>query len=233
MKLPFIIGNKLYQNSFGLYKPVYYLYKRYTDQNKIKLLRSHTKQGMKIVDIGANIGFYTELFSQMTGPSGQVWAFEPDKKNYHHLQKLTQNNIIVENKAVGNLNQLIRLYISDDMNVDHRTYDDGSGREFYEVESIRLDDYLNDQDQIDVIKIDIQGYDYCAMMGMQKTIKNSANLLLITEFWPHGLKKAGVEPCDFLELIQASGLKYHTLSNEVIQPDNLNFEYYCDLICTK
>jgi len=233
MKLPFTLGNKLYQQSFWLYKPLYYHYKRYSDQDKIALLRNQIKPGMRVVDIGANIGFYTEMFGREVGATGMVYAFEPDKLNFSHLQKIAQNNIILENKAVGNSNERIKLYISDDMNVDHHTYDDGSGREYHEVQAVRIDDYLPDGTSVNVIKMDIQGYDYFAMLGMQETIKRADDLLLITEFWPYGLSKAGVDPNDFLELICELGMKYYTMDSDVLRPDDYDFEYYCDLICTK
>lgn len=233
MKLPFTLGNKLYQQSFWLYKPLYFHYKRYYDQDKIALLRSQIKPGMKVVDIGANIGFYTELFSRAVGSTGKVFAFEPDKTNFFHLQKVAQNNIILENKAVGNRNESIKLYVSDEMNVDHHTYDDGTGRQYHEIEAIRLDSYLPDDIDVNVIKMDIQGYDYYALQGMQDTIRRSHDLMLITEFWPYGLNKAGVDPNDFLELIRSLKLKYYVLDSDVLRPDNYEFEYYCDLICTK
>jgi len=233
MKLPFSVGNHLYHKSFWLYKPLYYHYKRNSDRAKIALLQDYLKPNMNVVDIGANIGFYTELFSNAVGPGGRVIAFEPDRINFSHLQKLAQNNIVLENKAIGNTNQLIKLYLSEDLNVDHRTYDDGSGRKYNEVESVRLDDYLDDNQKIDLIKIDVQGYDFFAVQGMQKTIRFSENIMLITEFWPYGLKKAGIKSNDFLNLIKDCGLKYYLLDNDVLQPENFDQEYYCDLICSK
>ena len=49
---------------------------------------------MRILDLGANIGFYTVLFSKLAGENGKVFAFEPDAKNYKYLEKMPKNYIM-------------------------------------------------------------------------------------------------------------------------------------------
>ena len=53
---------------------------------------------MRVLDLGANIGFYTVLFSKLAGKNGKVFAFEPDAKNYKYLEGNTKtlHNVIVE-----------------------------------------------------------------------------------------------------------------------------------------
>ena len=57
------------------------------------LLSAEVRPGMTIVDVGANIGYYTLLFSKLTGESGHVYAFEPEPENFALLQQnLARNN---------------------------------------------------------------------------------------------------------------------------------------------
>ena len=51
------------------------------------LLKQIVKPGMRVVDIGANIGYYTLLMARLTGPKGDIIAFEPDPDNYRLLTK--------------------------------------------------------------------------------------------------------------------------------------------------
>src|SRR5256885_8821899 len=46
------------------------------------LLAAEIRPGMTIVDVGANIGYYTLLFSKLAGDNGRVYAFEPEPQNF-------------------------------------------------------------------------------------------------------------------------------------------------------
>ena len=70
------LGNLLYHKAFPLYKPLYFAYKSRKDRQEISLLGQKIKPGSTILDIGANIGFYTTLFSRLTGPGGRVVSIE-------------------------------------------------------------------------------------------------------------------------------------------------------------
>ncbi len=202
-------GNILYRYAFPIYKPLYFRYKKKSDKKKIKRLKQFIKPGMTILDIGANIGFYTKLFAEIVGENGKVYAFEPEEINFKRLKKITSKytNVSIEQAAVGKESGIIKLYHSKDLNVDHQTYDTGENRRTSEIRSIALDDYFANGEKIDFIKIDIQGYDYFAISGMRNTIARSDNLLIFGEFWPYGLNKAGINYQDYINVLEKSGLK--------------------------
>lgn len=56
------------------------------DVTEMALIRKAVKAGDSVVDIGANIGLYTVLLSELVGPTGKVYAFEPDPDNFAILQ---------------------------------------------------------------------------------------------------------------------------------------------------
>lgn len=205
----FLIGNMIYKKFYFIYKPFYFLYKYISDRKKISIIKKTIKPGMKVIDVGANIGFYSILFSKLVGEDGKVYAFEPDKENFCHLEKNchSRRNITINKMAVSDKGGKIKLYISSELNVDHSTYDDGEGRKFIEIDAISLDDYIKKDEKIDFIKIDIQGYDYYAVLGSQNLINRINKIVVLTEFWPYGLNKAGVKPIQYLELLKNLNFK--------------------------
>ena len=147
---------------------------------------------MKIVDTGGNIGFYSILFSRLVGERGVIYVFEPDTVNFKYLRANTKElkNVAINHDAVAERTGMISLYRSNELNVDHQTYDIGANRDSIEVPCITLDDHFHHNESVDLIKMDIQGYEYHTLLGMKETIKRSHPIMILSEFWPYGLRKA-------------------------------------------
>jgi FkbM family methyltransferase len=211
------------------------------------LLQRLIKPGDTIVDIGANIGYYSLIFARATTAAGQVFSFEPDPSNYSLLaQNLKLNghsNVTAENCAVTAESKEIELFISNDSLADHRIYDSGDGRRSVKVPGVALDDYFAGKNvRIDLIKMDIQGAEFFAVQGMRRTLAKNRSVKLLTEFWPFGLKRAGVQAGDYLRLLEEIGLKITFVDEvtHVMSPANIDelvSRYspegpgYCNLLC--
>ena len=50
------------------------------DPQTTRLVKDLVRPGMQVLDVGANIGYFTLIMARAAGPSGHVWAFEPTKK---------------------------------------------------------------------------------------------------------------------------------------------------------
>jgi len=175
------------------------------------------KKGNVVLDIGANIGYYTLLFAKLVGTEGRIFAFEPDPDNFALLKKNVEingyRNIILVQKAVSNKNGNIKLYLSHDNKGDHRIYDSNDGRKCIEIGAVRLDDYFKEfNGRIDFIKMDIQGAEGGAVQGMLNLLNKNGDAKIITEFWPIGLKRFGVEPNAYLNLLQENGFELYHLN---------------------
>ncbi|MBA2527101.1 MAG: FkbM family methyltransferase [Pyrinomonadaceae bacterium] len=202
--------------SNGIYEPF-----------ETEIVKTEIRKGDIVLDIGANIGYYTLIFANLVGPEGKVFAFEPDARNFALLEKNVEangyHNVILVNKAVSNKNGKIRLYLSDDIG-DHRTYDPGDGRKFGEIEAIRLDDYfMQGSSRVNFIKMDIQGAEWDAIQGMNLLLQKNKDLKVITEFSPKLLRISGIRPEDYLRLLINHDLKLYHADERVqkIEPVNI------------
>jgi hypothetical protein len=95
------------------------------------------------------------------------------------------------------------LYVSDKLNVDHRAYaSNGNPRRAVQVPMVALDDYFKAGERVDLLKLDIQGYELHALQGAKRIINENADIKLLFEFWPYGLKQAGVNWNELIEMIE-------------------------------
>ncbi|OQY49101.1 MAG: hypothetical protein B6242_00195 [Anaerolineaceae bacterium 4572_78] len=186
-------------------------------KTELTFLSKLCQPNMHIVDIGANVGLYSLIFAMNIGQNGKVWAFEPDVGNFDMLKRNIQHNqyynIMPIQKAVSNQSGIIKLYISDYHNGDHRTYQTTDKRTAIEIESVSLDDFFVAGERIDLIKMDIQGAEGFALQGMTQILKNNPQVKIFTEFWPFGLQQAGFESEKMISDLQACGfnIKYMSL----------------------
>jgi len=215
----FHIGEQLFRHAFWLYHPLYAIYKMISDRHERRLLQSCLRPGMTVVDIGANIGIYTAFFSVQVGSTGKVYAFEPSPIHFKHLVKTRRHNIIPIQAAVGNVTGKLPLYIANDLNVDNTLYDVGEDRDQVIVDCYRLDDYFAGSGQtIDVIKIDIQGFEYQALLGMKAILQTNPAIKLLIEYWPYRLKQAGDSAQKLFDFLQELGFQIELLENGTRQP---------------
>lgn len=218
------LGNFLYKNAFGLYKPMYKLFKNKQDAFEIDLLKKHINQNDVVLDIGANIGFYATILSDIVGEKGIVHCFEPDIQNFNHLKKTTSEikNIKINNKAVGPKTEKLKIYTSKNLNVDHRTYKPEEYDKEIEIDAVSIDAYLSSNATVNFIKMDIQGFEMQAIQGMQNILDKNNNIKLISEFWPYGLRKAGSSVSDYFNFLTGKGFTCYLLEHNSLQKLNLD-----------
>lgn len=120
-----------------------------------------------VIDCGANIGKYTNMFSSL---GAEVFAFEPDPNAFSVLQQKTKNksNVHIYQKAVGIKEDNLRLYFHKENKKNPIEYSQGSSLldykgnvdkdNFVDVEVIDLGSFINSLPKsVKIIKIDIEG----------------------------------------------------------------------------
>ena len=177
-------GTKMFinQNDHVISKQLAFRYSY--EEEEINFLKTKISPGMTVIDIGANIGYHTLLFSKWVKPYGKIFAFEPDPTNFKLLKKnITANqikNIVSFKNAVSDKNDKISLFLSEDNSGDHRINDllifkNDNMRKKIGTHSVKLDSVFSKSQKIDFIKIDIQGSEIQALNGMQNILKNRKN----------------------------------------------------------
>ncbi len=237
----FRFSNTLYAYCYPAYYLLYTVWKVLSDRPERALLRQLITPGMTVVDVGANIGIYTRFFSGLATVSGRVHAFEPAPSNYKHLQKNTGHltNVQLNHAAVGDYSGIIRLFVSEELEVDHRSFDSGDGRKGIDVPAVSLDDYFTAGQRVDLIKIDVQGYELSVLEGAKRVLAENPDIKVLMEFWPYGLVKAAVAPSKVIELINSLGFEIRAtgdpdgdlFNDSLLDPNDIND--YCNLIVTK
>jgi hypothetical protein len=95
------------------------------------------------------------------------------------------------------------LYISDKLNVDHRAYvTEGNARRPLQVGMVALDDYFKPGQRVDLLKLDVQGYELHALQGAKRIVTENRGIKLLLEFWPHGLQQAGANWGELIEMLE-------------------------------
>lgn len=185
----------------------------------LEVVNKEIKKGDVVVDIGANIGYFTLIFARLVGDGGKVYAFEPDPVNFALLKKNVEingyKNVVLIQKAVSNYDGVLKLYLSDKNPQDHRIYDWHDGRKFVEAQAVRLDEYFkNYAGKIDFIKIDTQGVEGAVIEGAMAILQNNRDVKMVMEFWPRGESIFGTIPEEHLKSIVGLGFKLYDIDEQ-------------------
>ena len=183
------------------------------------------KENDILLDIGANIGYYSIIAASII-KKGKIYAFEPEPHNYDLLTRNIKingyNNIIPVQKVVSNFNGKVKMYIDNKNTGSHSLSQENVAnlKNYLEVNSIKLDDYLEgiNQRKVDIIKMDVQGAESQVIDGLTKTLHHNTSIKIIMEFWPKGLINMEINPIKFLQKIKTLGFKIAVLdeANEKI-----------------
>lgn len=153
-------------------------------------LHRYTPKGAYCLDVGANIGYYTLLFSRWAGETGRVVAFEA---NPHLVPRIQRNielnhytNVEVICKAVHDVLTQVAFYISAHPGTSSiYAQNVADTLETIHVETITVDSFMAERswERLDIIKMDIEGNDCFAIHGALETIKRFRPVIVF-EYWP-------------------------------------------------
>lgn len=155
-----------------------------------------TRAGDRVLDAGANQGYYTVKLGSIVGPQGRVVAFEPNPELYEVLEANVDIN------GFRPRCQTFRLALGDepgtaDMRFPVRNMGGGSispqlahGEETVTVDIVRGDDVLPADTVFDVMKFDVEGFEPEAAKGLSAIMERSAHAAIVLEIsppaWRHG-----------------------------------------------
>lgn len=180
------------------------------------------KPGQVVVDIGANIGFYTLLLAKLAA-TGRVYAFEPGRLSF---SLLTINTLLNGYENVELVNQGVTSSTGTAFYYSGGTVESGSTvaleqpvfdhtRHRVAVPTVALDDFFRDRHaKVDYIKIDIEGGEFEALKGMTQLLENNPQIWLTVEFAPYLPLWANVDIKEFLDFVRGLGFQLYDVSRQ-------------------
>lgn len=163
------------------FETAYLSYKALFEARTANRLIAYVKPGTTVIDVGANIGFFTTRFAGWVGEHGRVLAIEPERTNLRALKRrLARHRLgyrvtVVEGVAAERTGTF-NLVRNPDHPGDHRLGDQGDP-----VAGWALDDLVRDGDAspVSFIKIDVQGAELRVVMGALGVIDRDRPALLV------------------------------------------------------
>lgn len=169
-----------------------------------EFVRHFVQPGMTVVDVGANVGYFSRLLSTLVGEKGRVIAIEPVPDTIELLRAnaamASVDNIAVLAVAAGEADSQLTIWLHPEGNFGgNRATPFGSqAHESVSVTSMPLDKLLDPDCSVDFIKIDIEGMDHVAIEGMREIMVRHRPTILC-EFNVSAMREAGIDPRTVLD----------------------------------
>jgi FkbM family methyltransferase len=162
--IPFYI----YQDAEGLSKAIWL--NGHYEKGTTELIAETLDKGDSFVDIGANIGYFTVIAANSVGGEGAVHSYEPISENVELLKRNIDSNnlknVNIRESVVSSFSGEIEIGISARKG-QHSTKKDFKERK--KKKCVTLDEEI--KQEIDLIKIDVEGAELQVIEGAMATIK--------------------------------------------------------------
>lgn len=131
-------------------------------------VKNIVEEGDHVVDLGANLGYFSKIFSGLVKSSGKVICIEPVVPFFKTLEWAMQGkgNVVLHNKALGTENKMVTMSLPIEKNnlrpgLAHisNTTEKAEKEMVFEVEMVKGSELLSALPKIDFIKCDIEGYE--------------------------------------------------------------------------
>lgn len=197
------------------YLALYPLYKGYFEAGPIDQLREFVPDGSLVIDVGANVGFFSLRFAEWVGDGGKVIAIEPEDQNYSGLISALERagllgrvealRVVAAAEPGTTFLEINPLYPA-----DHKLSRNGTG---VPVTAVTLDGLLADKGpgRPALVKIDVQGAELLTLQGMIEILR-FARPALFVELSDQGLNKFGASVLVVLRLLSDNGYEAYWLT---------------------
>ncbi len=178
-----ILSTSILSTDWGrsVFDLLYGWYKRFIEVGNIRVLRDLVTPGSIVVDVGANIGYFTKRFARWIQDGGSVVAIEPEEMNFRRLENMVSRNrlrgtVVAFRAVAADATGTLKLRINPHHPGDHKIATEG-----VEVKAYALDDLLTQLSPrpVSLIKIDVQGAEEKVLAGAQKTLEKFRPALFI------------------------------------------------------
>ena len=174
-----------------------YLQRRHAwEEGTSQLLRRVLRPGSRFLDVGAAVGYFSAL------AAGAAWgitvdAVEPNPPTVDLLRFNLWINRVDANVwpvALAERRGALPLCCRQTNLGDTRGLTPHLGASYPVVVPAVPADELFPGRTFDVVKIDVQGWEFEVLLGMQRILDDSPNIVIVLEFWPAALRDRGQDP---------------------------------------
>jgi len=203
----------------SLFETGYFFYKNHYEAKSIALLQQYIKPDSLVIDVGANIGFFTLHLARWVTGTGKVIAIEPETINYERLQRQLVRAGIIEQVetikgAVANQRGSTFLELNPLHPGDHKLSRNGQGISVPVTTIDALVEAHNWQ-TVSFIKIDVQGAESLVLAGAEETLNRFRPVLMI-EVGNDYLKQYGSSTQALLTFLFDRGYTGHLLQKDTV-----------------
>jgi FkbM family methyltransferase len=202
-----------------IFRVCYDMYKAHFEVGSVEALRAFVRPGAAIIDVGANMGFFTSRFGRWVSEGGRVIAIEPEKTNFDRLRRNVARRGL---EADVDLFQAVAADATGELQLDinpHHPGDHRIGDAGVPVKAITIDSLLEARGwpEIGLIKIDVQGAEARVLAGARDTIERFHPALFV-EIDDAALSMAGSGADELIASITGHGYRIHRLVGGSISP---------------
>ena len=182
----------------------------------VRSIQDHVQLGTRVLDIGAQSGFYSLLLSRLVGPEGTVFAFEPLPANFRILEENLRlnsiQNVMIRREAVSDFSGNISFdFPREEVSLIAGPLLASDNLGTFQVPAISLDEFVRQTGgPIHFIKMDVEGAETAVLRGAVQTLK-AFHPSMVVELH-HDLPQDGLHPA--ITLLQELGYQIEWL-NEV------------------
>jgi FkbM family methyltransferase len=220
-------------------EPVFsYIYlNSFLEESVTRVLVKYLKPGMTFIDVGAHIGYFSTLASNLVGNKGQVISFEPTPETYKILLRNVGSlkNVVTNNNAVWSNNKFIELHDYGVIGSGCNSFSEGrmsaellkqNKPRIFSVGAVALDDYFAIYKvRPSFIKIDAESAELEILQGLKKTLK-TVKPMIVVEIGDKQEQKGRTEK--LIALMRNNGYKALEYANGVFK-EHLLLNTYLNL----
>jgi len=194
------------------------------ERGEVKFLKSIVKEGMNVIDIGANVGITTVTVARKIGRRGKLYSFEPTPEYFNILKENISSNGL-ENVKVYELavtDQVGRVPFSQKELSSGIVFEEGAKR--FEVSTTSIDRFLSEEkiERIDLINMDCEGSELLVLKGAKKTLWEN-KVKIFCEIHHDFLKQLGQSVEELVQYLQGLEFQVQSVSLDDLKMGN-NFE---------
>jgi len=172
----------------------------------LRVFRQVLRPGDCMIDVGANLGFYTLAAARRVGPAGRVFAFEAAQRTYRRLKRnlllSRARNVDARHCAVSDRGGSATLHGASDAHSGLASLRaapaaDGAAET---VACVALDGLLNEIPATRLVKIDVEGAEFAVLRGMRGLLRRDKPFVIfeLTDAFLRELGQSAAEVCAYL-----------------------------------